>query len=97
MRHARGGGRAGERRRRAGGKSAVSRMYACDAGVPYFDGACNRRHSGGIGPASAHKRGHAPGGGSGAVALLPLLDMALAVYDAASFDDLGMDAYEELS
>jgi broad specificity phosphatase PhoE len=37
------------------------------------------------------------GEGSGAVALLPLLDMALAVYDAASFDDLGMDAYEELS
>lgn len=38
------------------------------------------------------------GEGTGAMALLPLLDMALAVYDeAASFDACGMDAYRELS
>ena len=38
------------------------------------------------------------GEGTGAVALMPLLDMALAVYrSAGSFDDIGMEAYEHLS
>ena len=38
------------------------------------------------------------GEGTGAVALLPLLDMALAVYrSAGSFADIGMEAYEKLS
>lgn len=37
------------------------------------------------------------GEGTGAVALLPLLDMALAVYNgSSSFSDIGLDAYEEL-
>jgi len=37
------------------------------------------------------------GEGTGAVALLPLLDMALAVYrEMVSFDDTGIDAYEHL-
>jgi nicotinate-nucleotide--dimethylbenzimidazole phosphoribosyltransferase len=38
------------------------------------------------------------GEGTGAVALMPLLDMALAVYRSAlSFADIGMEAYEKLS
>jgi nicotinate-nucleotide--dimethylbenzimidazole phosphoribosyltransferase len=38
------------------------------------------------------------GEGTGAVALMPLLDMALAVYrSAGSFGDIGMEAYEKLS
>jgi nicotinate-nucleotide--dimethylbenzimidazole phosphoribosyltransferase len=38
------------------------------------------------------------GEGTGAVALMPLLDMALAVYrSAGSFADIGMEAYEKLS
>lgn len=38
------------------------------------------------------------GEGTGAVALLPLLDMALAVYrSAGSFADIGMEAYKKLS
>lgn len=38
------------------------------------------------------------GEGTGAVALLPLLDMALAVYhSSSSFSDIGLDAYEKLS
>ena len=38
------------------------------------------------------------GEGTGAVALMPLLDQALAVYrDAATFDESGLDAYQELS
>jgi nicotinate-nucleotide--dimethylbenzimidazole phosphoribosyltransferase len=38
------------------------------------------------------------GEGTGAVAALPLLDMALAVYrSAGSFGDIGMEAYEKLS
>lgn len=37
------------------------------------------------------------GEGTGAVALLPLLDMALAVYhDSSSFSDIGLDAYKPL-
>jgi NaMN:DMB phosphoribosyltransferase len=38
------------------------------------------------------------GEGTGAVALLPLLDMALAVYHgSSSFSDIGISAYEKLS
>jgi nicotinate-nucleotide--dimethylbenzimidazole phosphoribosyltransferase len=38
------------------------------------------------------------GEGTGAVALMPLLDMALAVQrSAGSFGDIGMEAYEKLS
>ena len=38
------------------------------------------------------------GEGTGAVALMPLLDMALAVYrSAGTFDDIGMEAYQKLS
>lgn len=38
------------------------------------------------------------GEGTGAVALMPLLDMACAVYaQAASFDASGLEAYRELS
>lgn len=34
------------------------------------------------------------GEGTGAVCALPMIDMALAVYDGASFEDVGMEAYE---
>ena len=34
------------------------------------------------------------GEGTGAVCLIPLLDMALALYNGTSFEDTGMDAYE---
>ena len=38
------------------------------------------------------------GEGTGAVAVMPLLDMALAVYqEGSSFDDISIDAYEHLS
>ena len=34
------------------------------------------------------------GEGTGAVCLVPLLDMALSIYNGSTFDDYGMDAYE---
>jgi nicotinate-nucleotide--dimethylbenzimidazole phosphoribosyltransferase len=38
------------------------------------------------------------GEGTGAVALMPLLDMALAVYHgSSSFSEIGLEAYEKLS
>jgi NaMN:DMB phosphoribosyltransferase len=35
------------------------------------------------------------GEGAGGVCLLPLLDAALALYSGATFDDIGIKAYEE--
>lgn len=34
------------------------------------------------------------GEGTGAACLVPLLDMAISIYDGSTFDDYGMDAYE---
>ena len=33
------------------------------------------------------------GEGTGAVAIMPVLDMAMSVYNGDTFDDLNMDAY----
>ena len=37
------------------------------------------------------------GEGTGAVCMLPLLDMALAVYDGLSFDEIGVETYEVMA
>ena len=34
------------------------------------------------------------GEGTGAVCLIPLLDMALSLYNGSTFDEMGMRAYE---